>query len=359
MTNPPALLRSLIISAICLPVAILLGYTLAGPFSYGFVGVVGTCFLVLLLPFLLKHHHPLLIMGWNCTMIVFFLPGAPGVLLPLAAFSFIVSIIHRSIDSNVRFIFVKSVIWPLLMLAAVVLITAEARGGIKIRSLGGEFFGGKHYVLLLFAVLGFFALSMQPIPRDRARLFAALFLLGGITTLIGDVFYFQSRALQYIFWFFPPNGETSQGLRNGIARFAGINLASAVIVYFMMAKYSIHGIFNMRAPWRMVLFMGLVGASMLGGFRSFFITFLLVFTIQFFLEGLHRTKLLPILGIGVILVSVTTLPFLQRLPNSIQRTLSFLPVEVDPLVRQDAEGSSEWRLELWKAVLPEVPEYFW
>src|SRR5664280_952507 len=104
MTNPPALLRSLIISAICLPLAIILGYTLAGPFNYGFVGVVGACFFVLLLPILLKIHHPLLLLSWNTTMIIFFLPGNPGAWVPLAAFSFAVSIVRRTIDRHLRFI---------------------------------------------------------------------------------------------------------------------------------------------------------------------------------------------------------------------------------------------------------------
>src|SRR5664280_2265884 len=189
MTNPPALLRSLIISAICLPLAIVLGYTLAGPFSYGFVGIVGTCFFVLLLPVLLKIHHPLLLLGWNATMTVFFLPGQPGVWLPLAAFSLLISIIRRSIDQEQRFISVRSLIWPLVALAVVILVTAEARGGIKIRSLGGEFYGGKHYLLLLFAILGYFALTAHAIPRERAHMYTALFLLGGMTTLIGDMFY--------------------------------------------------------------------------------------------------------------------------------------------------------------------------
>ena len=49
--------------------------------------------------------------------------------------------------------------------------------------------------------------------------------------------------------------------------------------------------------------------------------------------------------------------FANRLPFAMQRTLSFLPVEVSPAARQDAQGSLEWRLQMWRDVLPEVPQH--
>jgi hypothetical protein len=36
-----------------------------------------------------------------------------------------------------------------------------------------------------------------------------------------------------------------------------------------------------------------------------------------------------------------------------------LPIEVSPLARDSAENSSEWRIEMWKSMLPEIPKYFW
>jgi hypothetical protein len=42
---------------------------------------------------------------------------------------------------------------------------------------------------------------------------------------------------------------------------------------------------------------------------------------------------------------------------SVQRTLSFLPIPVDPIVKLDAQGSSEWRLQIWREVSTEIPQY--
>ena len=61
---------------------------------------------------------------------------------------------------------------------------------------------------------------------------------------------------------------------------------------------------------------------------------------------------------AAILGGAATLPFVSKLPLSVQRSLSFLPVDVHPAVKADTKGSTEWRLEMWKVLLPTVPQYF-
>lgn len=359
--NPSALLRTLVVFVICLPVAILLGYIIAGPFDYAFIGVVGAVVLTLIAPLLLRYHYALLVLGWNCTMIVFFLPGAPGVWLPLAAVSLTLSIIRRTIDSRYRFLSVPSLTWPLIALAVVVLVTAEATGGIGLRSFGGAVYGGKRYIFLFGAIVGYFALTAQKIPREQAGIYVALFFLGGLTNLIGDSLYFNSRALEFIYWFFPPTmnllASGPSSLMGGATRFYGLSLASQTAAFFMMAKLGVRGIFTPHRPWRFVLFALFACLSLFGGFRSFLIFSSLVFCIQFCLEGGHRTVLLPILVGGLFLVATVALPFVQRFPLSVQRSLSFLPVPIDAGVAAEAEGSSQWRLQIWQAVMPQVPQY--
>jgi len=58
------------------------------------------------------------------------------------------------------------------------------------------------------------------------------------------------------------------------------------------------------------------------------------------------------------LLAITfVIAFIQDMPLSVQRSLSFLPLEVDPTARQDAASTAEWRFLMWKAVLPDVPKY--
>jgi hypothetical protein len=53
------------------------------------------------------------------------------------------------------------------------------------------------------------------------------------------------------------------------------------------------------------------------------------------------------------------IPFASKLPLSVQRSLSFLPLDIDPVARQSAQATVEWRLGMWTTLLPEVPKYFW
>ena len=45
------------------------------------------------------------------------------------------------------------------------------------------------------------------------------------------------------------------------------------------------------------------------------------------------------------------------LPMVVQRTISFLPIQVSPVAKASAQASTEWRLEMWRDVLPLVPKY--
>lgn len=357
MSSVPAAFRSVILYLILVPLAVVLGYMLTTPLQWSSFGMVGMVLLILALPLLLRFHHPLLILGWNCTMIVFFMPGAPNVWLPLVAISLTVSMVQRTIDQDFRFISVPSLTWSLLAIGAVALITAEATGGIHMRSTGGDLYGGKRYILLLMAVVGYFAITAQRVPTRRAGLYISLFLLGGATVIIGDALYVNSPAVRWLYWFFPPSGYLGREYLSGLYRFSGICRASTVLFMFMLAKYGVRGIFAPSRPWRLALFAFFAVTSLLGGFRSVLVHLAVVFAILFCLEGLHRTKLLPILLVSFVLTASIALPFTKSFPYSIQRTLSFLPVPVSQAARMDAQASTEWRLQMWKAVLPQVQEY--
>jgi hypothetical protein len=54
------------------------------------------------------------------------------------------------------------------------------------------------------------------------------------------------------------------------------------------------------------------------------------------------------------------LPNATRLPLSVQRSLSILPfIKVAPAASWNAQVTSEWRLQMWQLLLPQVPKFFW
>src|SRR5690349_7203542 len=97
--------------------------------------------------------------------------------------------------------------------------------------------------------------------------------------------------------------------------------------------------------------------SVSGGFRR--TAYLLVWMLlcHFYLEGLYGSNGLPFVFLTGVLVLAIGLPMVSRLPLTVQRAFSFLPIDVDPAVRMSAEYSTEWRLRMWRAVVPTIPQY--
>jgi hypothetical protein len=77
------------------------------------------------------------------------------------------------------------------------------------------------------------------------------------------------------------------------------------------------------------------------------------------MEGLLRSPAFPALILIGLLGFALAMPFASMLPRPVQRTLSFLPLDIDPSVRYEAQNSIDWRLEMWRMVIPDLPKYVW
>jgi hypothetical protein len=157
MNNSAAILRALIVYAICIPLAIVVGavaVSMANSPSYSNFGAIGVLALVLAVPILLRWHHPLLVLSWNLPLVVFFLPGRPAVYLPLMMVSLGISILQRAINKNMRFIAVPQITLPLACLALVALGTAKMTGGIGLHALGDPVMGPAGQTLCCHVLLG-------------------------------------------------------------------------------------------------------------------------------------------------------------------------------------------------------------
>ena len=357
MSNAPAILRWLIIYAVCVPLAIAVGFLLTNPMDYSTLGLLGILALLLVSPLLLRWHHPLLFLSWNTSVSVFFIKSAPSLWLVMVALSLGISLLERALNSQMRFIPAPWITWPLLCLIGVVLFTAEVTGGIGVRAFGSEVYGGKKYIILLAGIFSYFALTSRRIPPERAGLYVALFFLGGVTDLIRDLYPLAPSWAGFIFWFVPPNFLSYESVEVGVTRLHGFAGAGFMLWCLLIARYGIRGIFLSGKLWRPVAFLLCFSAIFLGGFRNELITAGAIFALQFFLEGLHRTKiLLPFALLGVLAV-MAIIPLSSKLPYTFQRTLAFLPLNLDPAVKEDAQGSVDWRVNMWKALLPQVPKY--
>ena len=355
--NNAAVFRTLIIYAICVPLAITIGYLLTNPMDYSSFGLFGIVALLLASPILLRWHHPLLILSWNMGISMFFIMSAPSLWFVMVALSLGISVLERTLNSEMHFIRVPQITWPLLCLAAVAIVTAELTGGFGVRAFGSEVYGGKKYAYLLAGILSYFALTARRIPREQAGLYVALFLLGGAVNFIGDLFSIAPSWAYYLFLFFPPGSTAFFSFQVGETRLGGFAGAGLAIWSFLMARYGIRGIFLSGNLWRPFVFFLTFTLIFLGGYRNHLIFVVVLFALQFFAEGLHRTRLLPIFAWLGIMAMMAIVPLASKLPFTFQRTLAFLPLHLDPVVRSEAQDSLDWRLNMWKALLPKVPQY--
>ncbi|MGA3142916.1 MAG: O-antigen ligase family protein [Verrucomicrobiota bacterium] len=360
MNNVPAILRSLIIYVVCVPLAFFIGYLLTNPLDYSTFATFGVLALVLMFPLLLRYHYPWLVFSWYAGIVLFFLKGSPSLWLALVALSLGISVLEGILNPEKHFIRVPQLTWPLIFMLAVVVITARLTEGFGLRSYGGEVYGGRKYIFLIAGILGYFALTARRIPLEKARLYMALYFLGTTVGAIGDFYLVAPSWLRPIFWFVPPSGNFSimdNSFELGVTRLGNISAAGFGITCWLMAKYGLGGVLFSGKVWQKALFFLAFVTLFLGGFRYQLMSFAVVFTMLFLAEGLHRTRALLIFVMIGMLGIVLIIPFSSRLPFTFQRTLAFLPLNISAEARQSAEDSTKWRIEMWEALLPQISQH--
>ncbi|HWX18520.1 MAG TPA: hypothetical protein VN578_01315 [Candidatus Binatia bacterium] len=362
MANTFAVSRAQLIYAVCLPLAVLLGYLLADPVDQGNLAIVVLVVGVLSVPVVMRWYHPLLIFTWNAVVTFYFLPGRPYLWMIFALTGLFFAILNRTTSAEARFVDVPSIHRPVLFIAAVVVATAWLRGGIGVRSLGSAHFGGRNYFMILAGAAGYFAMISQRIPRERTNLYVGLFFLTGLTALVANLAFMAGSHFDFLYYIFPPELAQEQvlaenRLSSGIFRLYGLTVGSNAVCCWLMAQYGLRGVFDWKKPWRGLLLIAAGVACLYSGFRSSLGLFGLTLLAQLCCEGLFRPRVLILGSVSLVVGGLLLAPLSERLPLSIQRTISFLPVEISPMAKFSAESTAEWRFQMWKEVLPDIPRY--
>lgn len=359
--NPSVILRSLIIYAVVVPLAIIVGYMLTNPQDYQTIGLLAVLTGVLVFPLLMKWHYPLLIFSCNFAGVIFFLPGHPTMFLAMVATSLTISVVERILTRTQRFLPTGGVGWPLLAMLCVVWTTAKLTGGFGLKSMGGDVYGGKKYVFLIVGILSFFAFIARPIPRKQLNLYLTLYFLSGVFVLISDLYPLVPSWLHFIYLVISPAyyamNENGDPMEMGVTRLSGVAGAAGAVFFWMLARHGFRDTFMTSRLWRPLLVFAMVPLIMLGGFRSAIIGLIIMVGLIFFLEKMHRTGVMLVVLMAGLGGAVALVPLAPHLPFTLQRSLAFLPLDISPEARLDAQGSTEWRLEMWQALLPQVPKY--
>lgn len=352
-------IRTLVIYAVVLPLALFLGYLLATPLTYSSMVMVGIALGMLSVPLLLKWHFALLVLSLNVAAVVPFVSGHPEWFLFTPFLSLLIVWARRCLILNMRFIYAPSIVLPLLAFMAVVFVTGRLTHSFGLRIMGSGTVGSRYYLNIFAGAACMFAMLAVRIPRDKAQLYVNFYLLGGLVNIVTSLFKYLPAWAQYVQLIIPVN-TTDAGLSDSIVtRLIGLTAAASAAHTYLLARFGIGGMLERGKMWRFLLYLIAVGIGTLGGFRSALIVSGMTFLLVFYFEGLVRSKYTVWLVFSAILGATLLVPFSERLPLSTQRALSVVPgLELRPEARESAKTSSEWRLNIWKIVLPQIPQYF-
>ena len=358
MTDRSQNLTLLAVYAGSLALAFFIGYSVAVAQGVQSAVVVGGVLAMLVTPLLVRGHQALLLFCWNSTITFTFLPGSLPSWLVASLVVFALLLMQRGLKRTGEFTIVRVLTWPMMVFATVVVVTMLARGGVAIQWLGsGELAGGRKYMYILGAIVGYFALSLQRIPVDKAWFYTLLFFIGGLTGFLGPLGTYVGGAFDYLMLLFSPV--------EGVATFEdtfrvkGMSFVGNAIFGVMLARYGFGGIFHTPQLWRpLVLILGMM-LGLVSGYRTLLVLYGGTLVLMFILEGWVKTRWtliwIFVLGLGGLGLYQTT----PLLPTPVQRALAVLPLPVKAAVRLDATGTIEWRQGLWEALLADVPRYLW
>lgn len=346
-------LKAIIIVIFALFAAVYLGISAATAQEETIVWVVGgltffTCILLgrkiwLLLPFL------------GALAIQFRLPGQPdtqllGQLLVLG-FSTLLFLMRKL---PWRLAFTEMEFWVMILTLFVVQVYLRNPTGLNI--FGGATVGGKPYALFVVSLATAILLSGLRPPVRELKWILPLSILGGMGNLgihlLGKVVpvvsyycsgdYVDTRQANYenMNVMVDEKAATRVGFLSGL----GNNLSLWIATFISPLKACF------RPLWALLILITVI-SSLLGGFRNGVaavgMTFLLGVAYRSGVSGL----LFSLFGGAGAVVVLAILNLVHPLPPNVQRSLSFLPGTWEQRYEDDAEGSNEWRFEIWKEAL--------
>jgi len=236
------------------------------------------------------------------------------------------------------------------------LATVFVRNPVGFWAMQSSMVGGRPYFEIGLAFGAFMILSRIQISDFIAKIFPLFFVIPAwcvaILDVIGRLLPQTAYPLAMMYSGVGSRGVTGafeQEAQLGETRMNGMLNAGVSSVLALCAKYNPITLISPLYPVRVALLAAAFGAIFLSGFRNAFLFAMVAFVLSALLRG--RLKDLWVAG-SVMLLAVVALISLQgsvlQLPRTMQRTLSWLPGDWDQAAVADAEGSSQWRFEMWE-----------
>jgi hypothetical protein len=317
------------------------------------LGVGGVVFLLALG----RHVWALIPVGAVLAGTLTFVPGCPSpwyALTPVATIMLTARFLMRRNDFTYRFCWMD----VLIILHIFALAQAYVRNPTGLAILGSSgMIGGRPYMDYGMAIFAYFVLAtVKTEIHIVKRVILCMILVALADQLLMAATGFSgglSRAVSRIYS--NVDYDANAGGAGYAFDFANNRLSSVSGLGIVLSQilFSFNRPLECALPWRPLRFLTLLFTGvvvLLSGFRSN-----LIKMSCFFIAGtvVRRKPIDFVVAAAPAVVFLAVLLMLgpKNLPFGMQRTLSFLPIEVDASIRESAEGSSDWRFEMWRLVL--------
>jgi hypothetical protein len=341
----------------------LIGGKLAAQGQFSTIGFIAISLITLALVIKLNTRvWMIMFLAWSLTGRIGFLeiPFTLRELFALVALlASFVMIAFKMIRGRARFGGLDAVLWINLFYMATVFI----RNPVGLDVFNAERVGGRDYFDVGIACSAYFVLSRTTATPGQARklpLFMAFST--GVVGVLSVITYFKPSL-------FPILGTLYSGIYSGSYQAGDVQAAQWMgetnsdrintLLYFAQTGFlclcSFYRSVTLINPFyfgRFCMMLVCAAATMFAGFRSILFYNAIIFFLSSYFRGqLRQTATILLLSIPLLLIILVGQGRMFELPNPAQRALSFLPGNWKYEVVQDAKGSTDWRVEMWKRAL--------
>lgn len=242
-----------------------------------------------------------------------------------------------------------------IIIITLFVVQVYIRNPVGVNLFGGDTVGGKVYALYAIALATSVLLCGMRIPSADLKWILRLGIIGGMinffVSLSGNyipiIGYYTGARFEEVGGeegFDDKVVDAAVATRIPYLSFLGANISLWLVSYISPLKALI------RPLWLVLMLIALV-AALMGGFRNGVATVGLTLLLGIAYRSGMPGLIASLVGAGCGLGLLAVVNLVHPLPPNIQRSLTFLPGTWEQRYRDDADGSTEWRLEIWREAI--------
>jgi len=230
------------------------------------------------------------------------------------------------------------------------------RNPVGVNIFGGGSVGGKPYFLYLLNLATAVILAGYVVQPKELKYAFRLSIVAGLLNLVVSIVGLIVPSVG--FWTGTSDTRSGETNYEDVGKTYDAGAASRIGFLVNFARNASLWLSSCISPlracvhplWGLLLIITVVGAA-LSGFRTTVAVVALTYLVGIAYRGGLPSLIISAFGSVLMVIFLSIGNMIVPYPPNIQRALSFLPGTWEQRYVEDAEGSSEWRFEIWREVL--------